>query len=146
MLSPHGLRVLIAFLLAPLAAPLAFSVVVVFIGLFGPHAGPSFGASLDLVLTVFAVGAPLAYAAALLAGGPIYLALRMLGLVHRVPLWIAGAAIGAMVGLVLAPHLRGDLFSIRFSWWAAALLGVVSAESFLRLLGEGREREGIVTN
>ena len=146
MLSPHGLRLLVAFLLAPLTAPLAFSVVVVFVALFGPHASPSFGASLDLVLAVFAVGAPLAYAAALLAGGPVYLALRMLGLVQRVPLWIAGAAIGAVVGVVLAPHLRGDLFAIRFPWWAGALLGVVSAESFLRLMGEGSGREGIVTN
>jgi hypothetical protein len=135
MMPPaSGARLLAGFVLAPLAAPLAYAAVLLLIARLGPHASPSIARSLDLVLPVFALGTPLAYAAALLAGGPVYLLLRMLGLVHRWPLWIAGAGIGATVALAIAPHLRGDLFSIRFPWWVGALLGVVSAEAFLRLV------------
>jgi hypothetical protein len=47
--------------------------------------------------------------------------------------WLGGAAIGAAGALALAPYLRGELFSIRFPWWVAALLGLASAEVFWRM-------------
>ena len=78
---------------------------------------------------------PTAYVAALVVGVPTYFLLRRLGLVRRWTLWLAGAAIGAAGALALAPYLRGDLFSIRFPWWVAALLGVASAEVFWRVRG-----------
>jgi hypothetical protein len=127
-------RTLRAFLLAPLAAPVAYAVTLLLGTLVGRGATPSMRSAFDIVLAVFAAGVPLAYAAALVAGGPVYLLLRRLGLVRRWTLWPAGAAIGTTVALLIAPSLRGDLFSIRFPWWAGALLGVVSAEAFLRLL------------
>jgi hypothetical protein len=59
--------------------------------------------------------------------------LRRTGLLNRWTIWLAGSAIGAAGALLLAPYLRGDLFSIRFPWWVAALLGLVSAEVFWQI-------------
>ena len=132
--DPGRARTFRAFLLAPLAAPIAYAVTLLGGTLVGRGSMPSARSAFDIVLAVFAAGVPLAYAAALVAGGPIYLLLRRFGLVHRGTLWSAGAAIGTTVALLIAPLLRGDLFSIRFPWWAGALLGVVSADVFLRLL------------
>jgi hypothetical protein len=36
---------------------------------------------------------------------------------------------------LLAPHLRGELFSIPFPWWAGGLLGLAVAAAFGSLLG-----------
>ena len=129
-------RLLLAFLLAPLAAPVAYVVGTLAVAPFtGRGSPPSARAVFDLVIGVFVLGGPTAYAAAFGAGAPLYFALRAFGLVRRWTLWLAGAAIGAGGALVLAPYLRGDLFSIRFPWWTGALLGLVSAEVFWRIRG-----------
>ena len=129
-------RLLLAFVLAPLAAPVAYVVGTLVVAPFtGRGSPPSGRAVFDLVIGVFAVGAPTAYAAALGVGAPTYFVLRALGFVRRWTLWLAGAVIGAGGALVLAPYLRGDLFSILFPWWTGALLGLVSAEVFWRILG-----------
>lgn len=127
-------RLIRAILLAPLAAPAAYAAAVLGAELFASRSGPSVRAGFQLVLGVFAVGRTLTYAAALLAGLPVYLLLRHFGLVSRPTVWSAAAMIGAIVAPLLVPSLRGDLFSIRFHWWTGALLGVLSAELFLRLL------------
>ena len=75
-----------------------------------------------------------AAAAALLIGAPIYLLLRRRGAVVPTTFWLVGAVIGAAVAVLLAPQLRGELFSISFPWWAGVLLGLLSAEVFRRLL------------
>jgi hypothetical protein len=124
-----------AFLLAPLAAPAAYAACIVLAELFSARSLPSLRSLGVLVLGVFALGGTLAYVALLAVGGPLYLLLRRFGLVARSTLWPAGAVVGSTVALLLAPSLKGDLFSIRFHWWAGALLGVLSAEVFLRLLG-----------
>ena len=131
---PTRRRILFAFLVAPLAAPAAFVLGAVAVEAIGFDAMPSTRAVRDLAIGVFALGAPVAYAATIVAGAPTYLVLRRLGLVGRWTLWTGGAAIGAAVGLALAPHLRGDFFSVRFPWWAGALLGLASAEAFWQLV------------
>ena len=128
-------RLLLAFLLAPLAAPVAYVVGTLAFALFtGRGSPPSGRAVLDLVIGVFVLGAPTAYAAAFVAGVPAYFVLRKLGLLSRWSLWLGGGAIGAAGAMTLTPWLRGGLFSIDFPWWTGALLGVVTAEVFWRML------------
>jgi hypothetical protein len=133
--SPVGKRLLAAFLVAPLAAPVAYVIGTLAVEAFRRGSGLSRRGVLDLLIGVFALGAPTAYFAALVAGVPTYFVLRGLGLLTRWTVWLSGAAIGVAGALVLAPYLHGDLFSIRFPWWTAALLGIVSAEVFWRVRG-----------
>jgi len=130
---PTGRRLLLAFLVAPLAAPAAFVLTAVVVEVIRSSATPSVQSAFSLTLGVFAVGAPVAYAATLAAGAPTYFALRALGLVRRWTVWLGAAAIGAAVAMALSPRLAGDLFSVKLPWWAGSLLGVVSAEVFWRL-------------
>ena len=130
---PSPKRLLLAFLVAPLAAPVAYVLGTLAVELFRRGKTPSALSILDLLIGVFTLGAPCAYVAALVAGAPIYFVLRRLGLLSRTTVWLGGAAIGAAGALALAPYLRGELFSIRFPWWVAALLGLASAEVFWRM-------------
>jgi hypothetical protein len=132
---PTPKRLLLAFLVAPLAAPIAFIIGTVVVGLVR-SSSMSARSTLDLVTGTFILGAPCAYVATLVVGAPIYFMLRRLGLLQRWTAWLAGAAIGAAGAQALAPYLRGDLFSILFPWWVAALLGLVSAEVFWRVRGD----------
>lgn len=136
---PTGRRLLLAFLVAPLAAPIAYVLASVVVQALTSGSVPSAQSVLDLVIGVFVLGAPTAYLAALVAGVPTYLVLGRLGLVSRWALWLAGGAIGAAGAATLTPWLRGAPFSIDFPWWTGALLGVVSAEVFWRVL-LGRRR------
>lgn len=140
--SPDGKRLLVAFLIAPLTAPVAFTVGALVIELLKSGA-PSARSAGDLAMAVFVLGVPLAYLATLVVGAPMYFTLRALGLLHHWTVWLAAAAIGATVALSLAPHLRGQLFSVSFPWWAGALLGVACGEVFWRIrsvrLGGGRD-------
>jgi hypothetical protein len=131
---PAGRRLVLAFLVAPLAAPVAYVLATLAVQLFGSGA-PSVQSAVDLVIGVFVLGAPTAYAAAFLVGVPTYFVLRKLGLVRRWTLWLAGATIGAAGAATLTPWLRGAPFSIDFPWWTGALLGLVSAEVFWQVLG-----------
>ena len=98
------------------------------------------GSVLGAMLDVLVAGTPIAYAAALVGGLPIYLALRRAGLARRVPLLIGGAVLGAVVALLLAPQLRGDLFSIPLPPWVGVILGVAAAETFWRMVRTNAER------
>ena len=133
--SLRSKRLLLAFLVAPLAAPVAYVAGTIGVELFGRGSALSWRSMLDLLIGVFTLGAPTAYAAALVLGVPTYFLLRRAGLLSRWTLWIAGAAIGAAGALVLEPYLRGGFLSIRFPWWVAALLGIASAEVFWRMHG-----------
>ncbi len=87
-----------------------------------------------LVAMVAAVGAPIAYGAMLVVGAPAFLLLRRANVLSRASLLAVGGATGIAVAIVIAPQLRGELFSIPFPWWAGALIGAVSAEAFWRLV------------
>ena len=89
---------------------------------------------------LFGIGAPIAYGAMGLLGLPVYLALRRARRVARLPLWAAGGVIGAAGALLLRPSLRSDQFSIPFPAWTAALIGLVTAEVFVRLLRDTGQR------
>ena len=132
--SPSAKRLLLAFLVAPLAAPVAYVVGTLCVELLRRGSALSARSVLDLLVGVFTLGAPSAYAAALVFGVPTYFLLRWSGALSRWTLWIAGAAIGAAGALALEPYLRGGFVSIRFPWWVAALLGIASAEVFWRIL------------
>jgi hypothetical protein len=145
--APSGRRLLRAVLIAPLTAPAVYAAFVVGSmltrALFGSAPLSSLGGAGELVVAIAALGVPVAYGAMLLAGAPIYFILRRRGSVAAQALWITGAAIGAAVAMLLAPQLRGELFSIPFPWWAGSLLGVLCAEVFRRLLStRGTERDG----
>ena len=136
MLPPRP--VLRAFLLAPLAAPLGYWLGLLLWGVVEAGADRNampggIGGALRLLGYVLAVGAPIAYGTTLVGGVPVYLALRRLGRLGRLPLWIGGATLGAVVALLLAPSLRSELFSIPFPWWTGVALGVLVAELFRRL-------------
>lgn len=125
---------LVAFLVSPLVAPLAF--VIAALGIQVVKSGaPSTRSAADLVMAVFALGTPLAYLATFVAGAPMYFTLRARGLVRHWTVWLGGTMIGTAVAIALSPHLRGELFSVRFPSWAGALLGVASAEVFWRIGG-----------
>jgi hypothetical protein len=99
--------------------------------------------AIELSLVVAAIGVPVAYAAAILGAVPVYVMLRRLGAVSPLTLWVSGAAIGSVVAVLLAPQLKSELFSIPFPLWAGALLGLLCAEVFRRLLtAGGTERDG----
>jgi hypothetical protein len=142
--APRPARLVRAFVLAPLAAPAAYAAgllgVAVTRGTLGSASLPSAGSAVDLLRAVAAAGVPLAYAATLVAGVPAYLLLRRAGIVARWTLWLGGGVIGVVVAWLLAPSLRGDLFSIPFPWWTGGLLGLASAEVFWRLLTTPRRR------
>ena len=125
-------------MLAPLAAPVSYAAVLLGVefgrAVLGYASGPSIRSVGYVVAAVAAIGTPLAYAAMLLGGLPIYLVLRRVAVVSRWTLWIGGTAVGVIVALLMAPFLRGDLFSIPFPWWLGALAGILSAETFWRLL------------
>ena len=142
---PASRRFIRALLIAPLVAPATYAAALVALvighAVFGSASLSSIRGVGEIVLAVAAIGVPVAYAAALAFGAPIYLLLRRSGTVTPPMLWMTGAAIGAAVAVLLAPHLRGELFSIRFPLWAGILLGILCAEVFRRLLlprGTGR--------
>ena len=134
---PDRDRALRGFLLAPLAAPAAYAIILVAEtyagGTFGRGTSLSATPIVDLVLAIAMIGIPLSYVAAFVLGGPTYLFLRRLDAIASWTLWLGGAVIGAIVALLLAPSLRGELFSIWLPWWTGALLGLISAETFRRL-------------
>ena len=129
-----------ALLIAPLAAPAAYAAVILVAEFFASRSMPSVASIFQLVLGVFALGGTLAYGATVLVGLPLFLVLRRFGLASRLTVWPTAGVIGSAVAVLLAPSLRGDLFSIRFHWWTGALLGVLSAEVFLQLLGPAARR------
>jgi hypothetical protein len=137
-MNPAWRRLILAFLIAPVVAPAAYAAALVALiagqAVFGSASLSSIGGAGEIVAVVAAIGVPVAYAAALFLGAPIYLLLRRSGRATPSMLWSAGAAIGAAVAALLAPRLRGELFSIRFPLWAGILLGILSAEVFRRLL------------
>ena len=128
----HPLRLLRALFIAPMTAPIWFwlrAAVGVLLDSSRrdsvlPHGGTAF-------LVVIAVGAPIAYAAALVAFAPAAWWLRR----HRD--WIGGlgcAGIGAVVGAALAtvlqPWFRGELVSVPLPATVGAECGLVAGGVF----------------
>jgi len=139
-------RELTAAAVAPLLAPLGYWLALTLYGLarwqldqrkYGVRL-PSLGEIVRPIGPILLVGAPVAWAAAALAGIPVYLVVRSQGVPlaaeHRVILVVAAAAIGFLVALLMAPGLRGEIFSIPFPLWLGALLGAAVGVAFLWLL------------
>jgi ABC-type spermidine/putrescine transport system permease subunit I len=95
---------------------------------------------LILAFLIAPVVAPAAYAAALvalIAGQAVFGSASLSSIGGAGEIVAVVAAIGvpvAYAAALLAPRLRGELFSIRFPLWAGILLGILSAEVFRRLL------------
>lgn len=137
--GPGGRRRLVrAFLFAPLAAPAGYGAGLMILGLaravFGTGSVPPIRILGDLAGAIAAIGVPVAYAAAFVGAAPVYFVLRRLDIVSPLTLWLTGTAIGVVVAVFLEPQLRGELFSIRFPVWVGAVLGLLCAEVFRRLL------------
>lgn len=138
-------RELTAAALAPLAAPLGYWLALTIYGVvrwldqrqYGVRL-PSLGEIVRPLLPILAVGAPVAWATAVV-GIPAYLAVRAqgqpLGAGQRVVLLAVATALGLLVARIMAPGLRGEFFSIPFPLWLGALLGAVVAVVFLWRLG-----------
>ena len=123
-----------AFLFAPLAAPVAFWAELLVEGTLDParRAGMLRGAVGALGI-VIAAGAPVAYAASIAAGLPLWWLARR----GRLRLWVAvaaGALAGLVTALVLAPSLRGELISIPMGIWRGSAIGGISAVAWWRLI------------
>ena len=132
-------RIVRAFLLAPLTAPAVYAVALIAIGIVRSVAGPggsfSLNAMAEVVALVAAIGIPIAYVSALVAGAPMYLLLRRLGAVSHILILVVGATIGVAAALIIQPQVRGELISIPFPLWVGGLLGLSSAEVFWRISG-----------
>jgi hypothetical protein len=79
------------------------------------------------LVVIVSFGAPVAYAATLIGGGALWMLARRNAFIGLAPTAATGALLGALVSLVLAPSLRGELFSVPLPLWLGALLGVATA-------------------
>lgn len=124
-----------AFLVAPLTAP-ALYWIIAFIGAVtdSNRRGQALGSPFAGIAFVFVFGGLIAYAVMLLAGVPTYLLLRRAGILGLASLLIAGVCIGVASAFALAPHLRGELFSIPLSPLHGAALGAAVAAVFWALV------------
>lgn len=145
-----------AFLIAPLAAPVSYWLGHLVLELTRALAGTSgqrFPGAMELArslafITIF--GAPVAFAAALAIGLPVYLALRAPSgspparalRAGRALLAVAIAGIlGLAIAAVLGPQLRGDFFSVPMPAWAGTAMGLISGAVFVQLVNaRGRAR------
>ena len=120
-----------ALAVAPLAAPLLYWAGALAFALADPnrrHAAlqdPLGGLGYILI-----GGAPIAYAATLVASVPAIWLVRRGGRWTLAALLVLGGLIGLVAALVLRPHLRGELFSIILPPLAGAALGALSAGVF----------------
>ena len=120
-----------ALVVAPLTAPLLYWAGALAVALADPGRRQSalqdpFG-GLGYILLL---GAPIAYAAALVASVP---AIWLVGRRSRWALGLLlmlGGLVGLVTALVLRPHLRGELFSIILPPLAGLVLGALSAGVF----------------
>ena len=130
-------RIIRAFLLAPLTAPALYAVALIGLGVVRSIAGRGGSLSLtaiaEVVALVAAIGTPIAYASALVAGAPMYLLLRRLDAASHISMAIVGATIGVAAAVIIQPQVRGEMISIPFPLWIGGLLGLASAEVFWRL-------------
>ena len=120
-----------AFLVAPLTAPVLYWVTSVGSALADPnrrHAALQ-NPLMSLVM-VLAFGAPIAYAATIVFGVPVYWLLDRRNALRAVPIVATGAVAGLVTALVVDPQLRGELFSIPLGPWRGIALGAATAVVF----------------
>jgi hypothetical protein len=82
------------------------------------------------LVMILAFGAPIAYAATLVFGVPVYWFLDRRNALRGVPIVATGAAAGLVTALVVEPQFRGELFSIPLGPWRGMALGAATALVF----------------
>jgi len=116
-----------ALAIAPLTAPVLYWLASVLVALTDPNrmVGPRSAA--DGLTVILLVGGPVSYLAALVAAAPAIVMLRRWATGAVPGVLAVGALVGAMTAIVLAPYLRGELFSVILSPLQGAALGGASA-------------------
>lgn len=133
-------RLVKALLVAPLIAPAGYAIGVHVYGIARNFAQgrvtvlPPVRAVVQVVWIIAMLGVPIAYGVAFLVAAPIFLMLRRYGLASRWVVLAFGAALGVAVATIMAPQLRGELFSIPFPPWAGGALGLASAALFWHIM------------
>src|SRR4051812_37587875 len=113
-----------ASLVAPLTAPLLYYAIALVQALLDPVRRGSIGESFTSgVAVILAVGAPIAYAATGLVGLPALWFVGRFGPLTMLRTVIVGLAAGVAVAILMAPWLRGELFSIPLAPWEGGALG-----------------------
>ena len=122
-----------AFIIAPLTAPIVYWLEMPLERLVREGSARGFLGPSPLPIMIL-VAAPFAYGATLVAGVPLYLVARDRRL--RFDLTVAlGALLGAVMGVLLQPGFRGELFSVLLGPWRGALMGGATAAVWHLVLG-----------
>lgn len=120
-----------AFLIAPLAAPILYWAGTLALALADPNRRRvALQAPLAGLGYILAFGAPIAYAATLVASVPAIWLVRHTGRRSLGALVVLGGIVGLIATVVLGPYLRADLFSVILSPLGGAGLGALSAGVF----------------
>lgn len=120
-----------AFIVAPPTAPVLYWVTSVASALADPNRrNAALHNPLMSLVMVLAFGAPIAYAATLVFGVPVYWFLNRRNALRAAPIVATGAVAGLVTALVVEPQFRGELFSIPLGPWRGMALGAATAVVF----------------
>ena len=120
-----------AFVVAPLVTPILYWAGTLALALADPNRRRmALQAPLGGAGYILAVGAPIAYAATIVAAVPAIWLLRHAGRWALRAMLLLGGIVGLVTAVVLSPYLRGELFSVILSPLGGAGLGALSAGVF----------------
>lgn len=128
-------------LIAPLAAPILYWTTALAFALADPGRRHSaLQAPFSGLGYILAFGAPIAYAATLVAAMPAVWMVRRAGRRALIALLALGASVGLVTTVALGPYFKGDLLSIPLPPLEGAVLGATSAGVFWWLATARRTR------
>jgi hypothetical protein len=133
------MRVLKAFLIAPLTAPVVYWLASFVSALAdGNRRHSAMSALLTSFALVMGFGSAVSYAATIVVGGPLYWLLGRNNALPLAPAIVVGGVTGAIVSVLLAPQLRGEIVSIPLGLPRAIAMGVATGIVFWWLLRDPR--------